>query len=234
MPRRRGRQHSYLSASACSICYGAVQRKPIELRPCHHQVHRECLDQWPVAKPTCPLCRCQVTNYQPPMLHPFPNDTIDEYTQRCTHCGQYVEWDGSGCRRVTCQCGYSFPFTQRPRRTHIRFYFYLWLAGIFFFLLGSSIADGYAQRKWERFPDKHLVNEAALGELMHQKQLLQNSKAQLEKSFQEIDDKMEVLRGQLRLKEAQDHLFNWLYQISLVGPLSGGVLSLFYFNILRF
>lgn len=234
MPKRRGRHPSYLSAQSCSICYGGVRHKPIELRPCGHQVHRECLDQWPVAKPTCPLCRCQVTNYQPPMLHPFPNDTIDEYTQRCTHCGQYVEWDGSGCRRVTCQCGHSFSFTQRPRRTNLRFYFYLWLAGIFFFLLGSSIADGYAQRKWERFPDKHLVTEAALGELMQEKEQLLHSNAQLHDSLEELHQKIEVLKSQLRLKEAQNHLFNWSYQILRVAPLLGGVLSLFYFNILRF
>ena len=57
----------------CSICLEALREAsnggvPVELPGCAHAFHRRCISKWFVEKPTCPLCRGNVTKHLNPEL----------------------------------------------------------------------------------------------------------------------------------------------------------------------
>ncbi|RLM61822.1 uncharacterized protein C2845_PM14G13650 [Panicum miliaceum] len=58
----------------CSICFEALREAaagkgvPVELPGCAHAFHRRCISKWFVERPTCPLCRGNVTKHLDPEL----------------------------------------------------------------------------------------------------------------------------------------------------------------------
>ncbi|CAD7970759.1 unnamed protein product [Amoebophrya sp. A25] len=51
---------------ACAICCGALfEGEPVEiceLNGCHHEFHRDCLQEWFARASSCPICRCDLNN----------------------------------------------------------------------------------------------------------------------------------------------------------------------------
>ena len=50
------------SEDTCSICRETFSRGNVlrKIRPCHHQFHQQCIDQWFEAHITCPHCRIDI------------------------------------------------------------------------------------------------------------------------------------------------------------------------------
>jgi len=54
----------------CSICQDSLTA-PLEILPCGHLFHRQCIKKWFEQRMACPVCRARITD-----------DMINEYTQR--------------------------------------------------------------------------------------------------------------------------------------------------------
>ncbi|KAL6613850.1 hypothetical protein ACP70R_036120 [Stipagrostis hirtigluma subsp. patula] len=57
----------------CGVCFEALSEEgkegfPVELPGCAHAFHRRCISKWFSRKPTCPMCRSDVTKHLDPAL----------------------------------------------------------------------------------------------------------------------------------------------------------------------
>lgn len=243
MPRRR-------SALKCPICLERGREKPFKLEPCGHSAHIACLNHWEVYSPICPVCRARVTNYANAKPKPQAR-VIDDYTQSCPNCGQYVEWDGTGCRWLTCRCNTSFQFTQRVRRPPIRTYVMVWLVIMSALFTATVLRHQISQDQWARIPNQQLVTEEVFQQLQNEDQQLMEQdrslKAEIDRLTEKVREKQHLLWSQMQevreeirkieklldLKQQQEFFPYWGTGLLVGGGCFGGVLSLFYFGFLR-
>ena len=59
----------------CSICLEEITSNP-EFLPCAHRYHTNCINQWIVRNPTCPMCKISIYTTFPGQLEPQPSEVV--------------------------------------------------------------------------------------------------------------------------------------------------------------
>jgi hypothetical protein len=214
----------------CCICF-SNRTKPLVLKPCGHTAHIKCLNQWQVTKPTCPVCKITVSNYTPVLqVRPaLPPEPYDDFTQMCSSCGQYIEWNGLGCRYVRCLCGNGFVFTKQPRRPKLRTFIpYL----LFFMLIGLMFSYGcYVRDQMQWKTEQSHTNSTSITE--QALEALVKNVTSLEHQLQMAKYKVNDMKAALALKEAASRDFNLVTTVFFWSLPSALITAGFYRGILR-
>ena len=85
----------------CSICLEDIELKDLEILPCNHKFHKECINMWTKKNPVCPYCRT--------FLKSFFQTRINYYLFK-RRCNIFI--NEKDFKKVTFV--YNYPFSIKP------------------------------------------------------------------------------------------------------------------------